>query len=88
MPRLIICARSTRHRIVWSVPLLALLITVGAMRRCRSWYASAAPVGGVFRIVEHKLAELYFCCSHCAEAALGYYINPGASDRGFVVLNS
>ena len=79
------------HRIVWSVPLLALLITVG-----RQWSA--------LRFLSMRQLRLLAVCSvllsinwlsfifaihteRIAEAALGYYINPLVSIvLGFVVL--
>lgn len=79
------------HRIVWSVPLLALLITVG-----RQWSA--------LRVLSMRQLRLLAVCSvllsinwlsfifaihteRIAEAALGYYINPLVSIvLGFVVL--
>ena len=79
------------HRIVWSVPLLALLITVG-----RQWSA--------LRVLSMRQLRLLAACSvllsinwlsfifaihteRIAEAALGYYINPLVSIvLGFVVL--
>ncbi len=79
------------HRIVWSVPLLALLITVG-----RQWSA--------LRVLSMRQLRLLAVCSvllsinwlsfifaihteRIAEAALGYYFNPLVSIvLGFVVL--
>lgn len=79
------------HRIVWSVPLLALLITVG-----RQWPALQAlsmrqlrllAVCAVLLSVNWLTFIFAIHTERIAEAALGYYINPLVSIvLGFVVL--